>query len=307
MSEQATPANPGAVRRHEIIGPASSYYISQRLKLHYVDWGNDDKPPLLLIHGSKDHARSWDWVARELRDEYHVIAPDLRGHGDSAWSTGGHYLINEFVLDIAQLIQTLDLHPVTIIAHSLGGAVALQYAGIYPDRVHKLVAIEGLGPPPKMVAARADVPSWERVDGWIEQVREISSRQPKRYPSIEAAADRMLEENSFLSPDQARHLTVHGVARNEDGTFSWKFDNYTRVFYPQRFDMSERAEVWKRIDCPTLLIRGTESWASDPTKDGRLEPFRDAEAVNVEGAGHWVHHDRLDEFVSVVRCFLERA
>ena len=70
----------------EIIGPSSSFYISQRLKLHYVDWGNEAAPPLLLIHGGRDHARSWDWVARDLRRDYHVIAPDLRGHGDSAWA-----------------------------------------------------------------------------------------------------------------------------------------------------------------------------------------------------------------------------
>ena len=82
----------------EIIGPASSYYVSQRLRLHFVDWGNEDKPPLLLVHGGRDHARSWDWVARELRDDYHVIAPDLRGHGDSAWAIGGHYTVQEFVL-----------------------------------------------------------------------------------------------------------------------------------------------------------------------------------------------------------------
>ncbi len=306
MNERASKRRRASRPHDEIIGPASSYYISQRLRLHYVDWGNEEKPPLVLIHGSKDHARSWDWVARELRDDYHIIAPDLRGHGDSAWSTGGHYLINEFVLDIAQLINTLDLQPVTIVAHSLGGAVALQYAGVYPDRAAKIVAIEGLGPPPKMVETRANIPDWERIEGWIEQVRSISARQPKRYPSIDAAAARMQEENPFLSTQQAHHLTVHGVARNEDGTFSWKFDNYTRVFFPQRFDADTRSAMWRRIDCPTLLIRGSESWASDPQEDGRLEPFKNARAVNIEGAGHWVHHDRLDVFLDRVREFLEQ-
>ncbi len=292
---------------HEIIGPASSYYVSQRLRLHYVDWGNESAPPLLLIHGGKDHARSWDWVARDLRDDYHVIAPDLRGHGDSAWTLGGHYTINEFVLDLAQLIETLGLHPLTIVSHSLGGAVALQYTAIYPERVEKLVAIEGLGPPPKMIAARMDVPPWQRVDEWIQQVRALSGRTPRRYPSIDAAAARMQEENGFLSAEQARHLTVHGVARNEDGTFSWKFDNYARAFYPQKFDTEERRAMWGRITCPTLLVRGTESWASDPREDGRIEAFKNAELANVEGAGHWVHHDRLDVFLDLVRDFLDRS
>ena len=290
-------------REREIIGPASSYYVSQRLKLHYVDWGNEEAPPLLLIHGNKDHARSWDWVARELRDEYHVIAPDLRGHGDSAWAIGGHYMINEFVLDIAQLISTLGLQPLTIIAHSLGGAVALQYASVYPEHIRKLVAVEGLGPPPKMIQEHINAPSWKLISNWIDQVRKLSSRQPRRYPDIDAAAHRMQEENSFLSPEQAHHLTVHGVARNEDGTFSWKFDNYTRAFYPQSFQPEQRKAMWKRITCPTLLIRGSESWAGDPEEDGRADAFQDATLVNVEGAGHWVHHDRLPEFLALVRDF----
>ena len=79
-------------------GPSSSFYFSQRLKLHYLDWGNPDKPPLLLIHGGRDHARSWDWVARELRGDFHVIAPDLRGHGDSSWALGGNYALTDFVV-----------------------------------------------------------------------------------------------------------------------------------------------------------------------------------------------------------------
>ena len=291
--------------RPEIIGPASSYYVSQRLKLHYVDWGNESAPPLLLVHGGKDHARSWDLVAEALRDDYHVIAPDLRGHGDSAWSYGGHYTINEFVLDLAQLVEVLGLAPVTIVSHSLGGAVALHYTGIYPDNVAKLVAIEGLGPPPKMLETLMDTPMWERTAAWIDQVRGLSSRTPRKYQSIDAAAARMQEENSFLSPEMARHLTVHGVARNEDGTFSWKFDNYTRPFYPQRYDKDGMRAHWGRISCPTLLVRGAESWASDPAKDGRADAFKNARVANVDGAGHWVHHDQLDEFLALVRGFLD--
>lgn len=288
----------------QIIGPASSYYISQRLRLHYVDWGNRGAPLLVLVHGGRDHARSWDWVARELRSDWHVIAPDLRGHGDSSWVRGGHYTLHEFVLDLAQLLNLLDLFPVTLIGHSLGGAIALQYAGIYPERVQKLVAIEGLGPSPAMIKQLRAENSWERTDDWIRRVREFAGRQPRRYASIDAAAKRMLEMNSFLSEEQAHHLTVHGVARNEDGSYSWKFDNYVRVFYPQRYDFAEVRETWARIECPTLLIRGMASWASDPSVDGRMDAFRNARLENVAEAGHWVHHDRLDEVLRLVREFL---
>jgi pimeloyl-ACP methyl ester carboxylesterase len=291
----------------EVIGPVSSTYVSQRLRLHYVDWGNEQAPPLVLVHGGRDHARSWDWVARDLRRDWRVLAPDLRGHGDSSWAIGGHYTLSEFVLDVAQLIDIIGAPQVTLVGHSLGGAVSIQYAAVYPERVHKLVAIEGLGPPPALADRLAGRASWQRIADWIKQVREFSARQPRRYPTVEAAAKRMLEENSFLSEEQAHHLTVHGIRRNEDGTYTWKFDNYVRVFYPQRYDVGETRELWGRVSCPTLLMRGTESWASDPGEDGRMDAFPNARLVNVAGAGHWVHHDRRDPFLRELRAFLEEG
>ena len=288
----------------EIIGPVSSYYVSQRLRLHFADWGNEDKPPLVLVHGGRDHARSWDWVARALRKDWHVIVPDLRGHGDSEWARGGHYMIQEFVLDVAQLIHSLDLDPVTLVGHSLGGSVVTHYTSVYPDRVAKLVNIEGLGPPPEMIKGRLARPAWERTAEWIEQVRLFSSKRSKPYPSIKAAAQRMLDANSFLSPEQARHLTVHGVARNEDGTFSWKFDNYVRLFYPQRYDVAEMRAMWGRITCPTLLVYGEESWFGNPAEDGRMDAFKNARLESIPNAGHWAHHDQLDRFLELVQDFL---
>ena len=287
-------------------GPTSHWYVSQRLRLHYVDWGNESAPPLLLVHGGRDHCRNWDWVAEALRQDYHVIAPDLRGHGDSQWMIGGSYGVPEFVYDIAQLLHQTKLTPVTIISHSLGGMISLQYSGIYPENVTRLVAIEGLGMSPKMLAERAAQSAQYRLQEWIGSLRKLSGRAPRRYPSQEEAFQRMQEENPHLSPSQARHLTLHGINQNEDGTYSWKFDNYVRAFPPFGISPAEVQELWSAITCPTLLIRGTESWASDPIKDGRAAHFRNARVVSVEGAGHWVHHDRLDEFLALVRDFLHQ-
>src|SRR6185437_8531430 len=132
----------------ESAGPTSRSYFSQRLRLHYVDWGNPSAPPLILLHGGRDHCRNWDWVAAALRSNYHIIAPDLRGHGDSAWSASGHYTMASYIYDLAQLIHQQELAPVGVVAHSLGGNIALRYAGIYPEAVSRLVVIEGIGPPP---------------------------------------------------------------------------------------------------------------------------------------------------------------
>jgi len=120
-------------------GPTSRTFFSQRLRLHYVDWGNEGAPPLLLVHGGQDHCRNWDWVAEDLRHDYHVICPDLRGQGDSAWPAAGSNTMAGYVADLAQLIHQQKLAPVTIIAHSLGGNISLRYTGIYPENVNKLV------------------------------------------------------------------------------------------------------------------------------------------------------------------------
>jgi len=89
----------------ETYGPTSRIYFSQRLRLHYVDWGNEGAPPLLLVHGGRDHCRAWDWVAQALRKDWHIIAPDLRGHGDSEWPSDGNYTMPAFIYDLAQLIH----------------------------------------------------------------------------------------------------------------------------------------------------------------------------------------------------------
>lgn len=285
-------------------GPTSHIYFSQRLRLHYVDWGNDGAPPMLLIHGGRDHCRNWDWVAERLRDDYHIIAPDLRGHGDSQWIIGGSYNQIDYVYDIAQLLNQKKMTPVTIIGHSLGGSISLLYTGLFPDTVTKLVSIEGMGPPPEMMKERIEQPMEDRLQLWVKELRKLSGRIPRRYPSLEEAYERMQKENPHLTEDQARHLTIHGSNQNEDGSYSWKFDNYVRNFPPIGLDFEDQYGLYKRISCPTLLIRGTESWATDPEKDGRAKTFQDVQVASIEDAGHWVHHDQLDTFITLVKDFL---
>jgi len=295
-------------------GPTSRTYFSQRLRLHYVDWGDADRPPLILLHGGRDHCRNWDWTAEALRNDWHVIAPDLRGHGDSQWSTDGSYTMPNYIYDLAQLIHQQALAPVVIVAHSLGGHIALRYDGIYPETVKKLVAIEGLGPrwltadtggasgeePPPRVRK----PIEERMDEWIRDKRALAGRLPRRYASLEEAFRRMQEENPHLSAAQALHLTAHGVNQNEDGTYSWKFDNYVRIWPPYDMRGEDLQRLWSRIDCPTLILYGKESRFGNPAEDGRAERFRHAKVVGIDGAGHWLHHDRLDDFLRVLRDFL---
>ena len=196
-------------------GPTSHTYFSQRLRLHYVDWGNQGAPPMILIHGGRDHCRNWDWVAEHFRDDYHIIAPDLRGHGDSQWMIGGSYNQIDYVYDIAQLLHQKEMSPVTIIGHSLGGSISLLYTALYPENVDKLISIEGMGPPPSMIEDRLNQPMSKRLDNWIKDLRKLSARIVRKYDTLEDAFQRMQTENPHLSEEQARHLTIHGSTQNE--------------------------------------------------------------------------------------------
>ena len=289
-------------------GPTSHVYFSQRLRLHYVDWGNEEAPPMLLVHGGRDHCRNWDWVARDLSRDYHVIAPDLRGHGDSQWMIGGSYSTVDYVYDIAQLLHQKHMTPATIISHSLGASVSLLYTGLYPDTVKELVAIEGMGlssAASARTAQTADSAATGRLlDDWVRNTRRIAGRLPRRYPTLEEAFQRMQEENPHLSEAQARHLTIHGSNQNEDGTFSWKFDNYVRTNAPVGLTAQQVHHLYDRIACPTLLVYGSESWIPNPANDERARYLSRMRLEVIEDAGHWVHHDQLAEFLSIVRRFL---
>jgi len=283
--------------------PVSHFFYSHRLKLQFWDWGREGKPVMLLVHGGLDHARSWDWVARALREDFHVYALDLRGHGNSAWAPGALYSVAEHVLDLSGLADIVQGFPVHIIGHSLGAVVSLVYSGIYPDRVKKVVAIEGVGLPP--VRRWDQTPGAERMRQWIEKVRGAEQRTPHSYPDLASAVARMKEANPFLSDEVARHLTLHGTNWNADGSMIWKFDNFARLGAPYGMNVAEVSAMLGCIQCPVLLFWGRESFATDPELAPEAAALRDLRIVKVDRAGHWVHHDKLEVFLRETRKFLE--
>jgi pimeloyl-ACP methyl ester carboxylesterase len=289
--------------------PTSHTYISQRMRLHYLDWGNPSAPALLLLHGTRDHAHSWDWTARRLRERYHVVTPDLRGHGDSQWSLGSLYTPTEYVYDLAQLVEQQSLAPVRIVAHSLGGIIALRYAGSYPELVERLVIVDGTGDMAMRSSPRLEAP--ERQREWIQAQRALAARIPRRYATLDEALARMQQANPHLSPDQARHLTIHGANQNEDGSYSWKFDAYTDAnivggAFHVDLPPHEVAQLWRSIACPVLFLTGEESWHVSSLDESTLVAgFQDARHLFVERAGHWLHHDQLDRFIELTASFLD--
>jgi pimeloyl-ACP methyl ester carboxylesterase len=282
--------------------PTIRSFLSQGLTLRYVDWGNESAPPLLLVHGTRDHARSWDWTARALRNRWHVVALDLRGHGDSDWSPDGAYLFPYHLLDIAEMVEALGPEPVTIIAHSFGGNVAARYAGLFPDRVRKIVFIDSLGPAPANYAQWTAQGALTRTREWMEQRRDPRQTAPRRFATIEEATERMAKNNPRLTPEQASHLALHAVRRHDEG-YGWKFDPRVSMFAPEDFAV-QGSDYWPAVTAPALIVYGEQSWHPDPVTDGRAAFFRDARAVGFERSGHWVHHDQLDDFLAALDDFL---
>jgi pimeloyl-ACP methyl ester carboxylesterase len=281
--------------------PRRRSYLSQRLTLNYVVWGDESRPPIILIHGTRDHARSWDAVAAALVDRFCVYAPDLRGHGDSDWAFGGNYSIIDYALDIYALGEVIGRAPYPIIGHSLGGGVALQYAGAFPEKVSRLITIEGLGGLGWASGARR--PAHVRMREWVQSMHRLEGRLPRVYPTIEAARERMAEANRHLSPDLAHHLTVEGV-RQTAGGYTWKFDNYTHAGSPYEFNMEDARDLWNQIRAPHLIIWGRESWGQRFPGGLDLSAFHNYIEVPVDDAGHWVHHDQFETFMDLVNGFL---
>jgi pimeloyl-ACP methyl ester carboxylesterase len=282
--------------------PVSRSFVSQGLKLNYLDWGNVGAPLLVLTHGSKDHARSWDWTARALRRDWRVIAPDLRGHGDSDWSPDGAYLSSYQLLDLANLIDAVGEKSASLVGHSFGGNISARYAAMFPERVRRLALVDGIGPSPSVYEDWARLGSVARSRDWIERRKAVEAKPPPRFATLEEAMARYAAANPHLAPEQGAHLARHGARRFHDG-WGWKSDPLVGVFAPEDFS-AETSAVWEAVACPTLLFWGAKSFTTNPETDGRGPHFRDHRTVVFEDAGHWLHHERVDAFIAALREFL---
>ncbi|MCC6778044.1 MAG: alpha/beta hydrolase [Hyphomicrobiales bacterium] len=280
-------------------GPSAGFFESQGLRLHYVDWGNTGAPPLVLVHGGRDHCRSWDTLARALAPHFHVVAPDLRGHGDSEWAKGSSYSLADYVYDLSRLLAHLELDRVILVGHSMGGMVSLVYAGTFPERVTRLAVLDGIVTYP----GRTAPPIHEQIARWVGELDAIAARKPRRLPSIAEGAARMAAHNKRLTPEQALFLAGHALRQHAEGGFTWKFDEYQSARAPYRLSPDDHAALWARIDCPTLLMRAAESMLPDP--EPALAYLRTARLVRIAGAGHWLHHDQPEAVLAELKAFLD--
>lgn len=286
--------------------PFSKSFESQCLRLNYWDWGNEQGRPLVLLHGSRDHARSWDWIARALAPSWHVMALDLRGHGDSDWSAEGNYSLTAYLYDLVEFIDRVATEPVTIVSHSLGAALALRYAAVWPERVRSLVAIEGNN----FILPGAKVKEYPPLDAAlrtaVETWRKVSRQEHRRYPSLDEAVARMRSDHPWLRQGIIDHLARYGSVRNSDGSYSWKFDPCVNHHGTTDFAMPELDRLWRAMDFPIFLPWGRSSGVEDPDLNGFTRLFKNARSAAFD-AGHWPHHECQDDFIRELLTFLDDA
>jgi len=279
--------------------PVQKFFTSQRIQISYWDWGNEDAPPLVLVHGGKDHARSWDRVAEGLRDDYHVVALDLRGHGDSEWSVGGNYGLPDNGLDVLRMIETVG-SPARVLAHSYGGSVCLLTAGTFPEHFTSLAVLEGthsLNPkePPEMG------PAWVRK--WGDNLRKFEDSTPRVYSDLAAAEERVREANPRLPESFTPHLTEYAArpVGGDEGGYVWKYDWWVNGRTSMEIRRDELPRFWEAITCPVLLLFARETRVNQRTDAGTF--IKNSRTAYIEDAGHWLHHDQLEATLAQVKPF----
>ncbi|MDY6907239.1 MAG: alpha/beta hydrolase [Chloroflexota bacterium] len=274
--------------------PEDRYVQVNGLKFHYLDWGGDGMPPMVLLHGFTTLAWAWHQFAPAFADSYRVLALDQRGHGDSEWPQGGDYTTEDHMTDIAGFVDALGLERMVLIGHSMGGRNAIMYAACFPEKVERLVLVD----------SRPD-----NDPQGSEALKQLITNIPEQIGSVEELIAELKQLYPRLPADMACHLASHGLRETAGGALTPKYDLRMR-------QQSERAgygvsDLWfflGLVACPTLVVRGVESLILSGEAARRMcQVVSESELAEIEEAGHLVVQENPASFVAAVRGFLEKV
>ena len=285
------------------------------LGYHVRTWGEGDAPKLFMLHGWMDVGASFQFLVDALRREWHVIAPDWRGFGLSDWSVDG-YWFQDYLADLDALLDHfVPNEPARLVGHSLGGNVVMLYAGIRPQRVGRLVSLEGFGIP-----AEAPDVAPQKFAKWLDALKDPPSFRP--YASLAAVTDRLQKNNPRLPRDKAEFLAGHWARTQPDGSARLSSDPRHKLPFPSVYRMEEVIAIWERVVAPVLWVAATESFipkwlGTHPEGEGGTDSLASVRArlayvphgrlVTVDEAGHMLHLDRPDAVAAVIEPFLAGA
>ena len=285
-----------------------SEFLSLRgLRHHILRWGQPlpGQPPLVMVHGWMDVGASFQFVVDALQQEREVIALDWRGFGLSGTTGADCYWFPDYLGDLDALLDALSPDaPVDLLGHSMGGNVAMSYAGVRPQRIRRLVNLEGFGMPDIASAAAP-----ERLAKWLDELKDPPTLRP--YATLADVAERLRKNNHRLPADKAGWLAQHW-ARETTAGFQLNADPAHKLANPMLYRKAEVLACWQRIAAPTLWVEGSDDqltrfWGTRyPRADfeARLALVPDMQRAVLQDAGHMLHHDQPEALAAVLESFL---
>lgn len=290
----------------------SEFVPIRHLQYHVRQWGTPapDKTPLVMVHGWMDVSASFQFVIDCLQQDHWVIAPDWRGFGLTETPNTDNYWFPDYLADLDFLLDHyVGDRPINLVGHSMGGHVATMYAGVRPERIHRLVNLEGFGMP---TSRPTQAPG--RYAKWMDELKTVYSgaQDLKPYPDLEAVAQRLMKTNPRLSQDKAQWLAQHWARPNAQG--EWRILGHAahKVINAQLFRVEEMLAIYERISAPTLCVVAEEDSLSQWWKDKytlaefkqRMASVSNLTHAVIADAGHMLHHDQPEQLALLIENFL---
>ena len=290
------------------IRSSRSEFLSLRgLRTHVRHWGSNDAPVLFMLHGWMDVSASFQFVVDSFARDWHVIAPDWRGFGRSARTPADCYWFPDYFADLDLLLDHYSPEtPVNLIGHSMGGNVATIYAGIRPQRIAKLVNLEGFG-----LATTVPAQAPGRYAQWLDELRQPP--QMRSYRTREDVIARLCKTNPRLTPARADFLAGEWASQRDDGEWEILGDPAHKIVSAQLYRSDEVLACWRNITAPVLWVEAEHTdmwrWMGPREKvraeiDHRMQVIPDVTPARVADAGHMLHHDQPEAVARLIEEFI---
>jgi pimeloyl-ACP methyl ester carboxylesterase len=291
----------------------SSFTTIRGLRYHLREWGPADAGPartLFMLHGWMDVSASFQFVVDALDPDWRVVAPDWRGFGLTEWTPGDCYWFPDYAADLDFIVESVQGDaPAHLVGHSMGGNVALMYAGARPARARTVVNLEGFG----LHASRAEQAPG-RLSQWIDEVK--SGGSLRDYGSREEVAARLQKNNPRLPAERAAFLADHWAEPDGHGRLRVAGDPAHRIVNPVLYRVDEAMACWQAVTAPSLMVMAADTEALRHVARDREQALAElqrrfaavpgAEQATVAGAGHMLHHDQPEAVARLILDFLRR-
>jgi len=290
----------------------SEFVPIRNLRYHVQIWGEPSagKTPLVMVHGWMDVAASYQFVVDAFSQDHYVIAPDWRGYGKTASGGADNFWFPDYLADLDFLLDHYAPdQQVNLVGHSMGGNVVMLYAGVRPERIRRLVNLEGFGMP---ATVPAQAPG--RYAKWMDELKKLHHGEldMRAYEMVSGVARRLMKTNPRLTNDKAEWLARHWAAENIDGTWSILGDAAHKISNAYLYRLEEVQEIYKRISMPVLAVEASDSsldlwWKGAYTLEQyheRLKAVPNIEIGHIENAGHMLHHDQPEALATMIERFI---